>query len=191
MADTTSTKAGALDRDSPEATQAPPLRERDYSAGHIANYILDLADRDGVAVTPMKLQKLVYIAFGWALALYHLRLFRERIQAWEHGPVIPSLYHEFKVYTDSPITGRSFDLNHDGSTSVASIPRSDRAVRKAISGIWRAYGRLSAGNLRNRTHAPGTPWDQVYNGQATPGGEIAVERIRKHFVTKREQFLGW
>ena len=160
------------------------------AAREVANYILDLADRDGVAVTPMKLQKLVYIAFGWALALYDLQLFTEQIQAWKHGPVIPSLFHEFKVYTNNPITGRSFELNHDGSTWVSSIPRSDREARGAISGTWRAYRHLSAASLRNRTHAPDTPWRRVYNSQGIPGTVIPPELIREHFVMKRKQFLG-
>ena len=172
-------------------TQEPPLNVRSYNAGQVANYILDLADRDGAAVTPMKLQKLVYIAFGWALALYDLQLFTEQIQAWKHGPVIPSLFHEFKVYTNNPITGRSFELNHDGSTWVSSIPRSDREARGAVSGTWRAYGHLTAANLRNRTHAPGTPWSQVYDGEGAHERVIPTDRIREHFVIKRKQFLGW
>ena len=191
MAGTTLTRSGLRDRNALMVTQEPPLHVRPYSAGQVANYILDLADRDGVAVTPMKLQKLVYIAFGWALALYDLQLFTEQIQAWKHGPVIPSLFHEFKVYTNNPITGRSFELNHDGSTWVSSIPRSDRDTRKAISGTWRAYRHLSAASLRNRTHAPDTPWSRVYHSEGTLGTVIPPELIREHFVMKRKQFLGW
>lgn len=191
MAGTTLTTSGMRDRNTPMATQEPPLHVRPYSAGQVANYILDLADRDGVAVTPMKLQKLVYIAYGWSLALYDLQLFTEQIQAWKHGPVIPSLFHEFKVYTNNPITGRSFELNHDGSTWVSSIPRSDRDARGAISGTWRAYRHLSAASLRNRTHAPDTPWSRVYHNEGTLGTVIPPELIREHFVMKRKQFLGW
>ena len=167
------------------------LHVRRYNAGQVANYILDLADRDGVAVTPMKLQKLVYIAYGWALVLYDLQLFAEPIQAWKHGPVIPSLFHEFKVYTNNPITGRSFELNRDGSTWVSSIPRSDRQARGAVSGTWRAYGHLIAASLRNRTHAPDTPWRQVYDEEGKHGSVIPTDLVREHFVTKRQQFLGW
>ena len=191
MAGTTLTRSGTRDRNGPMATQQTPLQERPYSAGQVANYILDLADRDDVAVTPMKLQKLVYIAFGWALALYDLKLFAEPIQAWKHGPVIPSLFHEFKVYTNNPITGRSFELNQDGSTWVSSIPRSDREARGAVSGTWRAYGHLTAANLRNRTHALGTPWSEVYDGESMHGRVIPTDLIRRHFVLKRTEFLGW
>lgn len=191
MAGTTLTRSGMRDRDALMATQKPPLNVRRHSAGQVANYILDLADRDGVAVTPMKLQKLVYVAYGWALALYDLQLFTEQIQAWRHGPVIPSLFHEFKVYTNNPITGRSFELNHDGSTWVSSIPRSDRDARRAISGTWRAYHHLSAASLRNRTHAPDTPWSRVYDSEGMPGTAIPTELIREHFVMMRKRFLGW
>jgi len=40
-----------------------------YDAKIVANYFLDLADRDHVFVSPLKLQKLVYLAHGWSLAL--------------------------------------------------------------------------------------------------------------------------
>lgn len=191
MAGTLLTKSDERGRNSPMPNQEHRLQVRRYSAGQIANYILDLADRDGVAVTPMKLQKLVYIAYGWALVLYDLQLFTEPIQAWKHGPVIPSLFHEFKVYTNNPITGRSFELNRDGSTWVSSIPRSDKQARRAVSGTWRAYGHHTAASLRNRTHAPDTPWSQVYNGESKHGSAIPTDLIRKHFVMKRKQFLGW
>ena len=191
MADTTLTGSGLRGQNSPMATQESLLHVRCYSAGQVANYILDLADRDGVAVTPMKLQKLVYIAYGWAMALYDLQLFREQIQAWKHGPVIPSLFHEFKVYTNNPITGRSFELNRDGSTWISSIPRLDREARGAVSGTWRAYGHLTAANLRSRTHAPDAPWSQVYDGEVKHGTVIPTGLIREHFVMKRKQFLGW
>jgi|GEM_PF-5349088 len=36
-----------------------------YSPSVIANYFLDRASKEGRAVTPMQLLKLVYIAHGW------------------------------------------------------------------------------------------------------------------------------
>ena len=40
-----------------------------YEASHIANYMLDRAEQAEKSVTPMKLLKLVYIAYGWSLAV--------------------------------------------------------------------------------------------------------------------------
>lgn len=52
----------------------------------------------------LKLIKLVYLAYGWSIALDY-RLFDEPIVAWKHGPVIRSLYHEFKHFGAAPIKG--------------------------------------------------------------------------------------
>ena len=69
------------------------------SAKAIANYFLDKS----IDLTPMKIIKLVYIAHGWHLAITDKPLIEDYVQAWEFGPVIPDLYHEFKKYGNTPI----------------------------------------------------------------------------------------
>lgn len=66
--------------------------------GHAAATALDVADWflrnpcPGEAITHLKLQKLIYYAQAWSLALLDRPIFSEEIQAWAHGPVIPSIY---------------------------------------------------------------------------------------------------
>ena len=66
-----------------------------YKAEDIANFFLRAIYRDcGDAITPLKLQKLLYFAQGNYLAKYNMPLFDEDFEAWIHGPVIPlSLIH--------------------------------------------------------------------------------------------------
>src|SRR5947209_3400405 len=78
-----------------------------YDAKAIANYFLDLAEAEAKSLTPMKLQKLVYYAHGWHLALTGRPLLDEEIQAWSFGPVIRSLYNEFREFGAEPITRRA------------------------------------------------------------------------------------
>ena len=73
------------------------LMKNPYIASSIANYFISNKNLD---VDNLKLNKLVYISYGFALACFkeELELFKEPIQAWRLGPVIPSIYHEFKRY---------------------------------------------------------------------------------------------
>ena len=87
------------------------IREK-YTAFHIANYFLWRAWEEGVEVTPLKLIKLVYIAYGWNLVLNKDRpkLFEERIEAWKYGPVIPSVYHDKQKESQDHISKPLFFL---------------------------------------------------------------------------------
>ena len=72
----------------------------------VANWFLDRADKDGKPLDPMKLQKLIYFAHGWHLALTSKPLINEHPEAWAYGPVIPSIYHRFKKYGRDAVQNR-------------------------------------------------------------------------------------
>src|ERR1700676_3931940 len=78
-----------------------------HSALAVANWFLARAAADGKSLDPMKLQKLIYFAHGWSLALTDIPLIEEHPEAWDYGPVIPSVYHEFKLFGRKPITERA------------------------------------------------------------------------------------
>ncbi len=143
-----------------------------YDAITIADEILKIAKRKGMALTPMKLMKLVYIAHGWALAVLKRDLFRNRIEAWQYGPVIPDLYHATKKYGRSPIPA-----NMIKDTRSATI---DPEVRRLLDDVFDKYGNLSAIRLSNLTHQSGTPWDQVYDPDVRRK-EIPDDLIKSHY----------
>lgn len=69
------------------------------TALHVAQYFISQSKISSpYAVTNLKLQKLLYYAQGFHLAVYGEPLFEEEIQAWAHGPVIPSVYNRLKRY---------------------------------------------------------------------------------------------
>src|SRR6185437_3402754 len=74
------------------------------TASNAADFFIAFAHDVGDAITNLKLQKLLYYAQGWHLALYDKPLFRERIEAWPHGPVVPPIYGKFKQYRWDPIS---------------------------------------------------------------------------------------
>ena len=79
------------------------------SIHEISDYIIVQSRNENMTVSNLKLQQLLYYAQGWHLALWGNKLFNERIEAWIMGPVIPAVYHKFKLYGGSIIS--ESDLN--------------------------------------------------------------------------------
>jgi len=141
----------------------------------VANYILEISSEDTEdgeyeLISHMKLQKLVYFAQGYYLALFGKSLFPEAIEAWPHGPVCPRLYHSLKVYGSSPIAA----IIDPDKISVNGQEKS------LISMVYSSYGQYSASKLRQITHKEG-PWC------TTPAGaQIALNEMEQYFTSLLE-----
>jgi uncharacterized phage-associated protein len=120
-----------------------------YQALTIAKWFIAWAEAEGEELSNLKLQKLLYYAQGHHLAEEHQPLFRDQIQAWSHGPVVPDVYHEFKECGSSTI-----ELAEDDPFTWDDI---DRKTADLLSRVWNTYGGFSAGRLRNMTHSE-RPW---------------------------------
>lgn len=115
-----------------------------YSADRIADTIIDLSRKRGEAITNLKLQKLLYYAQAWHLVFTDQPLFLDRIEAWVHGPVVPTVFRRFRDCGWSPI---------DGSVE----PESDKEVLNLLNSVLESYGGYSATELERLTHTE-TPW---------------------------------
>lgn len=170
-----------------------------YDANAVANFFLSLARAEGKPLDQMKLQKLVYYANGWNLAIKGKPLIDEQVEAWRYGPVIPSLRESFRQYGDQPIEAPASYLVSqsewdDVEEVVPTIEQEDRAdlgfVRSLLERVWQVYGKYTGVQLSNLTHEPGSPWDhvyQTYDGKIPKGTDIPAEVIREHFVSLAKQ----
>ncbi|MCU0544022.1 MAG: DUF4065 domain-containing protein [Oscillatoriaceae cyanobacterium Prado104] len=61
----------------------------------IANYFIWLASQSDVEINAYKLQKLLYYAQAWDLAIYGTPLFNSDFEAWVNGPVVPALLEQY------------------------------------------------------------------------------------------------
>lgn len=159
-----------------------------YSSKAIANYFLDAAKRDKKCISPLKMQKLVYFAHGWYLALLDDALLDERVEAWQYGPVIPTLYHEFKTYGRGAISeyATEFDIDDDYDWITPKIP-DDRELKEFLDKIWEVYSPYSAIQLSNATHQPGTPWHTTWGHDGAPKGtDINNNLIKDYFKRQAE-----
>jgi len=154
-----------------------------YTPQHVANFFLARAAQEGRELDQLKLMKLIYIAYGWVLALTGRKLFREEIQAWQHGPVIRSIYDEFKHFGRKAITAKASEFDYETfDMSEPEIPQSDTDTRLILDKVWAAYKRFTGWQLRQKTHEAGTPWSVVYSPEVRDQ-VIGDDLIRPHFLT--------
>lgn len=157
-------------------------RDHAHDPRAVANKIYELMQSDGRTVTLMQIIKLVYLADGWSLALRGVPLSKHSPQAWQYGPVFPTVYKAFKKFGSRPIT------------EFAADPRSGVAVSEDFSEdevallrqVVESYGALHAFRLSEIMHKPGTPWTETFNNSGAYA-EIPLELIAKHFAGLRDE----
>lgn len=134
----------------------------------VANYFIELAQRDKKPIRLLGLVKRVYIAHGFSLALHDRPLIDTRfdhVEAWKYGPVIPSVYHSFKQYRNNPITQPTDVMEWDDKTyePIFKTPiLQDNTARSVVEMVWKRYLLYSDNEMVTITHRNGTPWSVCY-----------------------------
>ena len=110
-------------------------------------------------LTHLKLQKLLYYAQGICLSLNNHALFSDKIEAWEHGPVVPAVFSFFSFKGRREITIK------DAPSSIEVIRQieADTDIRNALNMTYDNFAIYTAWQLRNMTHQSNTPWYQYYS----------------------------
>jgi uncharacterized phage-associated protein len=149
----------------------------------IANFILDMGDQKGIALSNLSLNKIAYFLHGSYLAQFGEPLIDAKIEAWQYGPVIREIYQQFKKFADKPITGRAKSLNIDTGEMEECKYIFENNIRNKLATILDAYLNLKPFILVELSHVNGGPWDQAWNhnDRVNPGMEITDESIKQHF----------
>lgn len=131
----------------------------------------------------LRLQKLLYYAQGWSLVNRNVALFGDRIEAWAHGPVVPSVFPVFADYKFQNIAPDHFLCNED------EIDAGDLTDDEGtfVEAVWGAYRKYSATSLREMTHRE-PPWVNA-RGSCGPAdrcsAEITQQAMKDYFSTIR------
>lgn len=145
-----------------------------YPVAAVANALIEIAADRGMYLSNLKLQKLVYFAHGWYLALHNTPLINEPVQSWRYGPVIPELYNELRHYGSAPVTKR-IDIKE-------TVIRGGEDYN-FLEQIFAKYGMFSPAELIALTHRAGSPWEQFGAGQNW-FEVIPNDAIRRDFLNK-------
>lgn len=140
----------------------------------VSNEFLSLGKEENSDINSMKLQALLYYAYGWHLAIKDKLLFEENIYAYEWGPGVPSIYIKTKKYQQDPI--QDLLTQEDYVKAYSAVDTQIRmevwtpsgvedTLKSFIRKIWDTHKEFTAVQLCNSTHESVEPWSimKAYN----------------------------
>ena len=135
----------------------------------VINFIILYSEESQDPLTNMRLNKFLYFAQGHSFKVLGRPLFNDDFKAWEYGPVIPEVYHQYRDYGKGPIDSIE-DYNPDALSS--------DEVNFLLDVLYE-YDKYSTGKLVTLSHINGGPWDEVRIEKQSI--LIPKESIKKHF----------
>lgn len=143
-----------------------------HDARAVANEMILRGIGDGNPLTPLQIIKLTYLCQAWMLGMFGDKIFEQKVEAWEHGPVIADVYHGVKHFVNQPV---------DEIMSARPAEFSD-AETHILDEVYRVYGKRSGGALSGHTHKTGTPWHQTKQKDSVSRRvEISPEKIEAYY----------
>lgn len=129
-----------------------------YNVKEITTYLLYSATQQGIPVSNLKLQKLLYFLWKDYYREKRKYLFAEEFSAWKLGPVQTEIYFDYYMYGAAVID----DLN----ISPKEVEYMEIETKDFIETDIRNYADSTVYDLVNETHKPGGAWKRVFgNGE--------------------------
>lgn len=120
-----------------------------YDSVIAAKYLLALAYKKGIVLNVTKVQKILYIAYGYFLSKYEHPIVNEQPRAWPFGPVFPRTRKKVEYNIIIEVSNPIFD----------EIRQNEELTTKFDS-IIDKYSPYSASQLSEWSHSVGSPWYQ-------------------------------
>lgn len=133
-----------------------------YTPTLVANNVLNRAFAEKRKISPMKLQKILYFVASEYQKATGRPLFSEWFETWEYGPVLRSVYREFRPFSRSYITRFSPNANNE---SLMIDERKDPTLGSILDTIWETTKDRLAVNLSEITHMEDSAWDRAFQNR--------------------------
>lgn len=133
----------------------------------VSRYIINECHKQNLSISNLKLQKLLYFAQGYSLALTDTPLFYNEIEAWDFGPVVPEVYREYKMFgaNEIPVIDSYYDIDFDSEDFLSEIKFDDNIFngnqKLIMNAVVKQFGKFTANDLVNMTHKQ-SPWKDSY-----------------------------
>lgn len=160
-----------------------------YNAIDVARHVINYSNEKGYGISNLKLQKLLYFVQASFLGAYDKTCFEDAIEAWDFGPVVPSVYREYKQYGSSDIpTIKYYFSDAENHLSGWRISYEDNVLNKRdkefVDYIVDGFAGYSAIDLVRVTHNQ-DPWRNAY--KKSRNSIISIESIKEFYFGSQRQ----
>lgn len=159
-----------------------------YGVLNVANTMLNIANDRNISINLQKLQRLMYFAQGWSLALFDSPLIKEHVEAWELGPIFPTVYHEFKYLGNDPINSVAVRWDARDKKSVPYEPVLDQNVLFFLNDLFNKYGNFTSIELSKMATVRGGPWESFRTPNMYRNTNIPEKMIVSFFKGELQKY---
>lgn len=139
-----------------------------YDVDSVAKYVVMYCNQQHKIVSNLGLQKILYFIQAEFLVTKKEPCFSEQIEAWDLGPVVPRVYHKYKVYGAACIP--FVETNY--------YPPFTNEDRRLINSVIDACLSYSVSELVQKTHQQ-DPWKDAYSPYRR--NPIPTDTIKQYF----------
>ncbi len=136
---------------------------------------LSLSGDEKDPLTNLRLHKLLYYAQAWSLVVRESELFSDELEAWRHGPVVPTVCQKLSEGQ------RAVPIPADAFADAPDLPGQEAEF---VRSVWEAYNQYSALQLSRMTHQE-MPWRKAWGNRPQDGtgnDPISVIDLEDYFA---------
>lgn len=147
-----------------------------YQATHVAKYIISHEHEQNRVVSNLRLQKLLYFVQLKVLSETDAVCFNDIMQAWPLGPVVPAVYHKYKIFG-------VFDIWNSEIANETDNHFDNKNIRKHIDSMLESCAARTDSRLVEISHSQ-SPWKTAI--ACGSGTEITVESLKEFLESLRK-----
>ena len=163
-------------------SQATHLKQA-LDARALANQFLDWADSERTGLSNLKIQKMLFFTHADFLLETGELLLRDEFQAWDYGPVLPSIYRAFCVSGRQSVKARAKVFDPITAMSEIAVLDVSNTLMSTLRHSYSFYRRIGAVTLSDISHAEKGPWSrarELFDLGLNPDRRIKSEIILRY-----------
>lgn len=151
-----------------------------YGAADVASHIVAHCIERGDPISNLQLQKILYFVQERWISKNGLPLFDDQFEAWQYGPVVPSVYQAYSIFGRRPIFQEARYVSNGLLNPVGrEIVKLDEDTAAAVDEVTDCYSGMSPWELVDIAHKKDGPWYDAYHDSGR-GAVITKSSIARH-----------